>query len=83
MLQYVLENQEMIARVACLDSGKTMVDASLGELLVTVEKLRWTIRHGEESLKAERRATNLLMIYKWHQVVWEPLGVVAACVSWK
>jgi acyl-CoA reductase-like NAD-dependent aldehyde dehydrogenase len=67
MLKYVLENQELIAKVACLDSGKTMVDASLGEILVTVEKLRWTIKHGEKSLK---------------NVTWEPLGVVAACVSW-
>ncbi|KAF1962960.1 aldehyde dehydrogenase-like protein [Byssothecium circinans] len=82
MLKFILENQETIARVACLDSGKTMVDASLGEILVTVEKLRWMIRHGEQSLKSERREGNLLMMYKWHEVVWEPLGVVAACVSW-
>jgi acyl-CoA reductase-like NAD-dependent aldehyde dehydrogenase len=62
---------------------KTMLDASLGEILVTVEKLRWTIRHGEESLKSEKRDTSFLMMYKWNEVVWEPLGVVAACVSWK
>lgn len=83
MLHFILENQESIARVACLDSGKTMVDASLGEILVTVEKLRWTIKHGEESLKSERRDTNFLMMYKWNEVMYEPLGVVAACVSWK
>ncbi|KAH9874912.1 hypothetical protein J1614_004400 [Plenodomus biglobosus] len=82
MLKFILENQEVIARVACLDSGKTMVDASLGEILVTVEKLRWTIKHGEQSLRPETRATNMLMMYKWNEVVWEPLGVVAACVSW-
>ncbi|EMD96226.1 hypothetical protein COCC4DRAFT_184557 [Bipolaris maydis ATCC 48331] len=82
MLQFILENQEAIARVACLDSGKTMVDASLGEILVTVEKLRWTIKHGENSLKSEKRDTNFLMMYKWNEVVYEPLGVVAACVSW-
>jgi len=34
MLKFILENQEEIARVACLDSGKTMVDAALGEILV-------------------------------------------------
>jgi acyl-CoA reductase-like NAD-dependent aldehyde dehydrogenase len=83
MLKFILENQEAIARVACLDSGKTMVDAALGEILVTVEKLRWTLKHGEKSLKAERRDTNFLMMYKWSEVVYEPLGVVAACVSWK
>ncbi|OAG05014.1 aldehyde dehydrogenase-like protein [Paraphaeosphaeria sporulosa] len=82
MLKFVLENQETIARVACLDSGKTMVDASLGEILVTVEKLRWVIAHGEESLRSESRPGNLLMAYKWHEVMWQPLGVVAACVSW-
>ena len=81
--RFVLENQETIARVACLDSGKTMVDASLGEILVTAEKLKWVIDHGEESLKPERRPTSLLMMYKWNQVIYEPLGVVAACVSWK
>ncbi|KAJ4297478.1 Meiotic Sister-Chromatid recombination aldehyde dehydrogenase [Kalmusia sp. IMI 367209] len=67
MLKFVLENQETIARVACLDSGKTMVDASLGEILVTVEKLRWVIKHGENSLRSERRPGNLLMAYKWHE----------------
>jgi delta 1-pyrroline-5-carboxylate dehydrogenase len=83
MLKFILQNQEVIARVACLDSGKTMVDASLGEILVTVEKLRWTIKHGEASLKGEKRDTSFLMMYKWNEVTYEPLGVVAACVSWK
>lgn len=82
MLQYVLDNQEEICRVACLDSGKTMVDAQLGEILVTVEKLQWTISHGEEALAPNKRPTNLLMAYKRNTVHYEPLGVVAALVSW-
>lgn len=82
MLQYVLDNQEEICRVACLDSGKTMVDAQLGEILVTVEKLQWTISHGERALAPERRPTNLLMAYKKNTVHYEPLGVVSALVSW-
>lgn len=81
--RYILDNQELIARVACLDSGKTKIDASLGEILVTVEKLKWTIQHGEKALRPERRPTNFLMMYKCNEVRWEPLGVVAACVSWK
>jgi acyl-CoA reductase-like NAD-dependent aldehyde dehydrogenase len=79
---FILENQEDICRVACLDSGKTMIDASLGEILVTVEKLRWTILHGEKALLPSRRPTNLLMAYKKNMVRYEPLGVVAALVSW-
>ncbi|WPG97979.1 aldehyde dehydrogenase [Acrodontium crateriforme] len=82
LLKYVLENQDVIVRAACLDSGKTRVDALFGEVLVTVEKLKWTIDHGERALTPERRPTNLLMFYKHNQVRYEPLGVVSACVSW-
>lgn len=79
---FIMEHTEEICRVACLDSGKTMIDATLGEILVTVEKLRWTILHGEKALRPSRRPTNLLMAYKKNVVHYEPLGVVAALVSW-
>ncbi|KAK0733627.1 Aldehyde/histidinol dehydrogenase, partial [Lasiosphaeria miniovina] len=82
ILQHVLDNQEEICRVACLDSGKTMVDAQLGEILTTTEKLMWTIKYGERALRPSRRPTNLLMAYKRNTVHYEPLGVVAALVSW-
>lgn len=82
LLQYVLDNAEDICKVAGLDSGKTMVDAQLGEILVTVEKLQWTLKHGEKALRPSRRPTNLLMMYKRNTVVYEPLGVVAAHISW-
>lgn len=82
MLAYVLRHAEEISEVACLDSGKTMVDAQMGEILVTVEKLQWTLSHGENALKPERRPTNFLMAYKRNTVTYEPLGVVAALVSW-
>jgi len=83
LLRYILNNQDSIARAACLDSGKTRIDASFGEILVTAAKLKWTIAHGEKSLAAEKRPTSFLMFYKDNEVTYEPLGVVAACVSWK
>ena len=82
LMRYVMDNAEEICKIACLDSGKTMVDAQLGEILVTVEKIQWTLKHGEKALKPSRRPTNLLMSYKKNTVVYEPLGVVAALVSW-
>jgi acyl-CoA reductase-like NAD-dependent aldehyde dehydrogenase len=82
LLHHVLSYQGEIVKACCLDSGKTKVDACLGEILVTVEKLQWTIKHGENALKPSRRPTNLLMCYKENTVMYEPLGVVAACVSW-
>ncbi|TGO46527.1 hypothetical protein BOTNAR_0581g00020 [Botryotinia narcissicola] len=82
MMAYILDHQDELCRVACLDSGKTMIDAALGEILVTVEKLNWTLEHGEKALSPSRRPTNLLMMYKKNTVQYEPLGVVAALVSW-
>ncbi|KKA28945.1 hypothetical protein TD95_004670 [Thielaviopsis punctulata] len=82
LLQHVLDHQDDICRVACLDSGKTLVDAQLGEIMVTAEKLSWTLKHGEAALSPSRRPTNLLLMYKRNEVRYEPLGVVAALVSW-
>ncbi|KAK5415651.1 Meiotic Sister-Chromatid recombination aldehyde dehydrogenase [Exophiala xenobiotica] len=82
LLRYILDHQEEIVAACCLDSGKTKIDACFGEILVTVEKLQWTIKHGEKALRPTRRPTNLLMCYKANTVIYEPLGVVAACMSW-
>jgi hypothetical protein len=83
LLKFILDNQDDIVRAACLDSGKTRVDALFGEVLVTVEKLKWTIDHGEKALQPSKRPSNFLMFYKHNEVRYEPLGVVGACVSWK
>ena len=48
ILRFVVENAEAMAKVACRDSGKTMIDAMFGEILVTCEKLRWTISQVSE-----------------------------------
>ncbi|KAI9163281.1 Phospholipid-transporting ATPase DNF1 [Paramyrothecium foliicola] len=82
LMRYVMDNAEQICRVSALDSGKTMVDAQLGEILVTVEKIQWTLKHGEAALRPSSRPTNLLMSYKRNTVHYEPLGVVSALVSW-
>ncbi|KUL91991.1 hypothetical protein ZTR_01361 [Talaromyces verruculosus] len=80
LLKYVLDHQDDIVTACCLDSGKTKVDASFGEILVTAEKLKWTIDHGEKALIPESRPTNFLMMYKKNSVRYEPLGVVSAAL---
>lgn len=82
--EFIIRNQESIARVACRDSGKTMVDASMGEIMVTLEKINWVLKHGENALKPSKRPGpfSLLMSYKAAEVRYEPLGVVGALVSW-
>ncbi|TFK56634.1 Aldedh-domain-containing protein [Heliocybe sulcata] len=80
--KWLVENQESCARVACRDTGKTMIDAALGEILTTCSKMDWIINHGERYLQPERRRTNLILSYKLSEVHYEPLGVVSAIVSW-
>jgi acyl-CoA reductase-like NAD-dependent aldehyde dehydrogenase len=83
--RFILSNQENIARVACRDSGKTRLDASMGEIMVTLEKINWIIAHGERTLKPSPRpgpSNFLIDIMKSAEVRYEPLGVVSAFISW-
>lgn len=59
-----------------------VLDAALGEILTTASKMDWLVNHGERYLKPESRTTNWLLAYKSAKVYYEPLGVVAAIVSW-
>ncbi|KAF9972000.1 Meiotic Sister-Chromatid recombination aldehyde dehydrogenase [Actinomortierella ambigua] len=79
---FILKNMEDICRVASRDTGKTMVDGKFGEVLTTLERIRWTLKHGEDALKTEYRDPGLLMFYKHAKLEYHPLGVVSALVSW-
>ncbi|TFK27419.1 meiotic sister-chromatid recombination aldehyde dehydrogenase [Coprinopsis marcescibilis] len=82
LLKWLVDNQETCARVACRDTGKTLIDASLGEILTTCAKLEWLLNHGEAAIRPEVRSGSLMMCYKRSEVHYEPLGVVGAIVSW-
>ncbi|KAF8188356.1 meiotic sister-chromatid recombination aldehyde dehydrogenase [Pholiota molesta] len=74
LLKWLVENQDVCARVACRDTGKTLIDAALGEILTTCSKM--------DAIRTETRHSNTMMFYKKSQVIYEPLGVVSAIVSW-
>ncbi|CDZ97964.1 Vacuolar H-ATPase V1 sector, subunit G [Phaffia rhodozyma] len=76
------KNMERIVRVGVRDTGKTLLDAAFGEILTTCSKLEWMIKHGETYIKPEQRPGNMLLMHKVSRVYYEPLGTVAACVSW-
>lgn len=82
LLRFVTENVEDIARVAVRESGKTLLDAVIGEILVTCEKLKWLAASGEQSLRPESREPGTLMMMKRVHVEWVPLGVLGAIVPW-
>jgi acyl-CoA reductase-like NAD-dependent aldehyde dehydrogenase len=79
---YVLEEQHDLCVMSMTDTGKTMLDANLGEILTTLEKLRWVAAEGEELLSPETRSTGPATIHKAATVEYLPLGVIAAIVPW-
>jgi hypothetical protein len=48
-------------RLAVQDSGKPMVDAAFGELMVTCEKAVWLACRGEAALKPEHREPGIMV----------------------
>ncbi|KAJ9154600.1 hypothetical protein P3X46_027920 [Hevea brasiliensis] len=82
LLKYIIEHQELICEVSSRDTGKTMVDASLGEIMTTCEKITWLLSEGERWLKPEYRSSGRSMLHKKSKVEFHPLGVIGAIVSW-
>lgn len=60
----------------------TVVDAALGEIITTCSKMEWVLKYGERALRPSKRRTPLILIHKSSKVYYEPLGIVAAIVSW-
>ena len=81
ILNYTLDHQAELARLACRDSGKTMVDAAMGEIFPVCEKLRYTIAHGEAALRPSPRRSGFLL-HKSAAVEYAPLGVVGVIAPW-
>lgn len=48
-------------RVAARDSGKPLVDAAFGEVMVTCEKIAWLLSEGEKWLRPERRSAGAMV----------------------
>ncbi|KAJ1699251.1 hypothetical protein LUZ63_007763 [Rhynchospora breviuscula] len=82
LLKYIIEHQDLICEISSRDTGKTMVDASLGEIMTTCEKITWLLDEGEKWLKPEYRSSGRSMLHKRAKVEFYPLGVIGAIVSW-
>ncbi|URD78008.1 Aldehyde dehydrogenase family [Musa troglodytarum] len=72
----------ILLKISSRDTGKTMVDASLGEIMTTCEKITWLLSEGEKWLKPEYRSSGRSMLHKRAKVEFHPLGVIGAIVSW-
>jgi acyl-CoA reductase-like NAD-dependent aldehyde dehydrogenase len=81
VLSYIVSHQQEICRLCVRDSGKTMVDAALGEIFPVCEKLRYVIANGERDLAPEPRAPGFLK-HKKAWVEYSPLGVIGVICPW-
>ncbi|GLI61056.1 hypothetical protein VaNZ11_003318, partial [Volvox africanus] len=82
LLKFVVDNMETICRVSARDSGKPILDAIVGEVVVTCEKLHWLCKEGERYLRPEHRSSGIMSFYKAARVEYVPVGVVGAIVPW-
>ena len=80
--KYICHHIEDICRVSTRDSGKPKVDALLGEVLTTCEKIRCINAWGELWLRPSYRPTGPMMMHKTAWVEYVPLGVVAPIAPW-
>lgn len=81
LMELVLDRHADICEAAVRDSGKTMVDAALGEVFPVLEKIRYVIKSGEKDLRPEKRASGILA-HKGARVEFHPLGVVGVICPW-
>lgn len=81
--KYICDHIEEICRVSARESGKPNVDAVLGEVMTTCEKIRTICAAGELWLKPEYRESGPMLMYKSAWVEYVPLGVIATIAPWK
>jgi hypothetical protein len=80
--KYVVQHVEDICRVSARESGKPKVDAVMGEILTTCEKIRTVCDWGEFWLRPDYRPTGYMMMHKSAWVEYVPLGVIAPIAPW-
>lgn len=78
---WLLENHKEVAEMSVRESGKTVTEAYLGEIITVCEKIRWTVCEGEDFIKPEsRKVPALLRFTKKARVEYHPLGVIGMIV---
>mmetsp|Transcript_17125 Transcript_17125/g.23534 ORF Transcript_17125/g.23534 Transcript_17125/m.23534 type:complete len:619 (-) Transcript_17125:289-2145(-) len=80
--KYIVNHVEDICRVCTRDSGKPKVDALLGEVMTTCEKIRTINANGEDWLQRQYRPTGPMMMHKRAYVEYIPFGVLGVIAPW-
>jgi acyl-CoA reductase-like NAD-dependent aldehyde dehydrogenase len=81
VLDQVLAHARELSELVVRDTGKTLHNATLGELWPVLEKLRWTIAHGERYL-ADEVVSSGWFVHKRARIEYAPLGVIGVIAPW-
>lgn len=81
ILDHVLEHADDLCDVICRDAGKTRENAMMGEIWPVSEKLKHTMKTGEEHLRPETVSAGLFA-YKKARIEYHPLGVIGVICPW-
>lgn len=80
--KYICQHIEDICRVSSRESGKPKVDACVGEIITTCEKIRTICEWGEAWLAPSYRPSGPMMMHKAAWVEYVPLGIIAPIAPW-
>lgn len=82
--QLVLERIAELARLAALETGKTIVEAVPMEMAVVVDTCAWLEGHAERHLRTIDPGTpqKVMLFGRSHRIHLEPYGVLAVIAPW-
>ncbi|GAA4651047.1 aldehyde dehydrogenase family protein [Kistimonas scapharcae] len=82
VLDYVLQNRDHIAARICEETGKTLTDAVVSEILGVLDNLEWNIDNAPKILKDQTVHTPITLMGKKSRVYHESLGTVLVIAPW-
>src|SRR3954470_501601 len=64
--------------------GKPRIEALSGDVISTLDAVRWTVRHGGQALKSRRMAAGWqrFLLMPAGRLEWHPVGVVGIIGTW-
>ncbi len=81
LLDTILDRADELCRMLSAEAGKTLQNAMMGEIFPVCEKLRYTLRSGEDDLRSEKISSGMLL-HKTATIEFHPLGVIGVICPW-
>jgi succinate-semialdehyde dehydrogenase/glutarate-semialdehyde dehydrogenase len=79
----LFDRREEAARLVNRENGKPTVEAMLTDVAVSLDVMRYYLRHARRILRPQRLThSNLAVIGKRGWIFWDPVGVVAIIAPW-